>query len=205
MTDILNISPTRSELLIVKKKLSIAIKGHALLKKKQDALINEFFRKIDEYRLCSTSIIDQTKKSYASLSLDIAYAGIFVSRSVAYASKPHYNIRHDIKNIMGIKLPVMSAEKLENEYALHYDNSPQLAKASRRFHDLFEQLIDLTGKEIAIKKLANEIRNTKRKVNSLENIQIPRLNNTVKYINFVLEERDRESFIRLKAIKEKKS
>ena len=200
--DILQVSPTRSVLLEIRKKTKLAKKGHSLLKKKQDVLINEFFERVKEYKEAKESIMKTVRESYKRLTLDIAYTGIYVSRSVSYATKPVFDIEYTSKNIMGLKLPQIKAVKKDNiRVSNNYENSPLLADATRSFHELFSQLVKLSSMELAIKSLSEEIKKIKRRVNSLEHIQIPRLENTQRYISFTLDEQERDNFIRLKTIK----
>ncbi len=200
--DKLNISPTRSALIQIKNKKKLAIKGHGLLKKKQDFLINEFFELIKEYSKFKSNILDDVKRVYNCLSLDIAYSGIFVARSVSYASEKSFELTDKKKNIMGVKIPELNVKIIPTEQKT-YENSPLLNKAKKEFQVLFVQLIKLASYKLALKKLSFEIKKLKRKVNSLENVQIPKLANTEKYIIFTLAEQERETFTRLKIIKRK--
>ncbi len=200
MADILNISPTRSSLLEIKGKIALAKKGHSLLKKKQDALINKFMGIVKDYKDKKKSILAETKTAYKSLSLEIAYVGINRCRSLSYSAKETFDIDVQFKNIMGLKLPEMSA-MIKNEVHNNLGNSPQMKEVIEKFQKLFKDLIELSSLEITIKSLADEIKKVKRRVNSLEHIQIPKLDNTQKHIKFVLEEQERENFTRLKMIK----
>lgn len=195
------INPTRSELQKIRKRKQLAQKGHTLLKTKQDVLTHEFMKKVDEYKDKYESTMKKLKKSYKTLTVDIAYAGIYVSRSVSYAMKPQFELAKEEKNIMGLKLPQLSATKKEVDNS--YGNSPLLAESARSFRDLFEHLAELTNLKHTIIELSKEIKKLKRRVNSLEHIQIPRLEAIEKHIRFVLEEQERDSFIRLKTIKKR--
>lgn len=201
--DLLQVSPTRSDLLDVKNRVELAKKGHSLLKKKQDVLINEFFTRIREYAKYKQDILEKTKVAYRALSLDIAYSGIAVSRSVSYAMKERFDVTNDTKNIMGLRLPQIKAVKKEHFVRNTYENAPQLIEAERKFHSLFEDLVKLASMEMAIYALAEEIKKIKRRTNSLEHIQIPKAERTRNWIRFVLDEQERESFSRLKMIKQR--
>lgn len=201
--DILQVSPTRSENIILKQKLALAKKGHSLLKKKQDVLIAEFFKIVKEYKQFKQDILSKIRGAYDALSLDIAYTGIFTSRAVSFASKECFDIDYFEKNVMGVKLPQMSANRKEMNKEIHFENSPLLNDAKDQFKDLFEDLVKLSSLEQTLFALADEIKKVKRRVNSLEHIQIPKIENTRKYVRFVLEEQERENFARLKSIKSK--
>lgn len=203
MSDILNVSPTRSELLHIRTKKKLAVKGHSLLKKKQDVLINEFFTRVKDYKKFKKGILEKVKNSYSNLSLDIAYTGIFVSRSVAYATKRQFDVEYSNENIMGVSLPKIAAERKKVDESNSYEDSPLLSLATKNYHDLFIHLINLASMEQSLRTLADEIKKIRRRVNSLEFIQIPKLEATEKHIMFVLEEQDRDNFIRLKSIKKR--
>ena len=149
----------------------------------------------------NTPIQDQVSSTYRTLALDIAYTGIYVSRSISYGTKKNYDIKISERNLMGVKIPQMSFHKTGEISVEHFENSPQLAQAHREYVELLEDLIKLSTLEQKIYALAEEIKKTKRRVNSLEHIQIPKLQDLKKYISFVLDEQERENFTRLKSIK----
>lgn len=202
MADIIRVSPTRSELIKIRHRTKLAKKGYSLLKKKQDVLTKEFLDIVEEYKEYKKDLLSKLKATYRSLSFDIAYAGINVSRSVAYATREQFDINYTTKNIMGIRLPSIEAVK-NDANGQSFGNSPLLANATNKFHDLFRHLIKLSGMELTIRALSEEIKKTRRRVKSLEHIQIPKLENTEKHILFVLDEQERDNFIRLKTIKKR--
>ncbi|RME77488.1 V-type ATP synthase subunit D [Candidatus Woesearchaeota archaeon] len=195
-------SKTRSDLLEVKHKTALAKRGHSLLKKKQDVLINKFFTLVQEYKSFKKDIVIKTRTAYKSLSLDIAYTGIFSARAVSYAMPSYFDISFEEQNIMGVRIPNITVKKKEGVEA-SYQNSPQLAEAAKMFQHVFEDLIKLASLETTLLALADEIKKVKRRVNALEHIQIPNLEQEQKDIRFALEEQEREGFMRLKVIKNK--
>lgn len=198
--DVLDASPTRSDLLEVQQRAAMAHKGHSLLKRKQDALIGEFLSLVHEHARYRDETVALMRSAYKALALDTAYSGLFVSRSVAYGTRELFDITYTRRNVMGLRLPALQATRKEVP-ANTYENAPQLVEATRLFHRLFERLVKLAGMELSLQALAEEIKRLRRRTNSLEHIQIPKAERTVSSIRFVLEEQERESFARLKVIK----
>lgn len=193
-------APTRSNLLAVRAKARLARKGHGLLKRKQDVLIREFFERVTAYRAYRSDVEGELREAYRALALDVALSGVFVSRSVSYATRDVFDIALDEQNLMGVRIPEIGIERRGASRTV-YEASPLLAEAARRFRDLFERLTKLASMELVIERLADEITRTKRRVNSLEHIQIPRLEERARTIKFLLEEEEREAFVRLKMVK----
>lgn len=193
------ISPTRSALLETKKKIKLAVKGHGLLKKKQDFLINELFRLSSEYMKAQQGIYEKTQKVYRALTMDIAYSGISVSRSASLAAKPAFDLTHEMKNIMGVKIPQL-AVRLKDEKLNTYERSPQLVEVAEQYKQLLKDVVAFSSLEQSLVTLAEEVKKMKRRVNFLENIRIPELKKLADDIKFVLAEQERENFARLKKL-----
>ncbi|MFO7710624.1 MAG: V-type ATP synthase subunit D [Candidatus Woesearchaeota archaeon] len=193
----MRVNPTRSELLELRKKGELAKKGHDLLKKKQDVLLNEFFLRVEEYKKQRGSVQQKVKAGYSELIDSIAFEGIFESRSIAYTQDPRFELAPSKKNLMGVKLKDFSLHKKDK----HAEGSPLMVMMGERFMDILADLVNLASLEAIIRQLSEEIKKVRRRVNSLEHIQIPRINETKDYIQFVLEENERDNFSRLKTIK----
>jgi len=198
------ISPTRMELLELRKKLVLAQKGHKLLEEKRDALVEKFFEIIDKRNILSKEVDEELKKAFSSL---IQAQMILGENKTDEASKlseyvGEINLEHD--NIMGVKIPKIDTENIKKEIKPRYgffETCAKLDDAQKQFSDIVLKLIELAGLEGGIKALTVEIEKTKRRVNVLENNLIPRLEGTRKYIEMQLEEREREDFFRRKRIK----
>lgn len=197
------ISLTRSELLETRKKLVLAKKGYSLLKKKQDVLIDEFFKVVKEYRKFKQDLKEKTKGAYHALSIDLAYTDIAVTKSISFSAKEAFDLEIKRRNIMGVRLPAIETIRREGYFLNTYESSPQLKDVADKFKDLFEEVVKLSVYEMTIQELSEEIKKLKRRVNFLENIQIPKLEEIINLIKFVLEEQERENFTRLKMIKQR--
>ncbi len=198
------VSPTRMDLLEIRKKLILAEKGHKLLEEKRDALVERFFNVIDKRNELSKNIDMDFKSAFMSLIQAQMILGESQVEQASYLTENVGEISFETDNIMGVKIPKMNADDIKADLRPSYgfmETCSKLDDAKKEFHDLLKRLIQLADLEAGIKSLTVEIEKTKRRVNVLENTLIPKLFATRKYIEMQLEEREREDFIRRKRIK----
>ncbi|MFH1234693.1 MAG: V-type ATP synthase subunit D [Candidatus Diapherotrites archaeon] len=205
-----NIKPTRMELLKARKRTELAKKGHKLLKEKRDALFNEFYRELGQSRKMRFETEEILEKAFGSLALAQARLGSLSMEGFAFDASSDSNISLEIseRNIMGAKVPVVKASGIkrklsERGYSL-IGSSSLLDESAAYFESALEKTAFLAEKEALIERLSFEIGRTKRKVNSLEKVIIPRLESAKKYIEQRLDERERETFYSMKKVKAKK-
>ena len=199
------IKPTRMELLLTRKKLKLAAKGHDLLKRKQDVLVLEFFNVLKEIKELRHKIAGNMIKAQGSLYNAQAIEGELNIERAALGLSSGATIELDTKSIMGVEIPVIKKIDVQNEWPGYFGQTIELDNAVKQYRDIFPELIKLMEKQLVLKHIAEETKKTKRRVNSLEYLTIPRLEKTKKIIAFKLEELERENFSRLKKIKKSSS
>ncbi len=198
------VSPTRMDLLDIRKKLVLAEKGHKLLEEKRDALVEKFFGIIHTRNELVKLLDNVFKKSFQSLIQAQMILGEKRVKEISYLSQDIGEVDFETDNIMGVKIPKMNLENIKKDIKPDYsffETCSKLDDVQKDFKNLLSKLIELADLEGGIKSLAVEIEKTKRRVNVLENNLIPKLISTVKYIEMQLEEREREDFFRRKRIK----
>jgi len=200
------VSPTRMELLRLRRREQLAVKGHDLLREKRDALIAEFLDVVGEVR--DARMVAEAKLKEAFEYLIIAQAGLGVEevRQLSLMTAQEIPMEFSMRSIMGVNVPLieipcdLSREVTERGYGL-MDSSSAVDSCAKRFEEALAKMIKLAELEEAVRNLAGEVEKTKRRVNALEYVMIPRLKTTRKYIQMRLEEMERENFTRLKKIK----
>ncbi len=198
------VSPTRMDLLDIRKKLVLAEKGHKLLEEKRDALVEKFFGIIHTRNELVKLLDNVFKKSFQSLIQAQMILGEKRVKEISYLSQDIGEVDFETDNIMGVKIPKMNLENIKKDIKPDYsffETCSKLDDVQKDFKNLLSKLIELADLEGGIKSLAVEIEKTKRRVNVLENNLIPKLISTIKYIEMQLEEREREDFFRRKRIK----
>ena len=198
------VSPTRMDLLDIRKKLVLAEKGHKLLEEKRDALVEKFFGIIHTRNELANQIDNNFKDSFQSLVQAQMILGEKRVQEVSYLSQDIGEVYFETDNIMGVKIPKINPENIKKDIKPDYsffETCSKLDDVQKNFKHLLSKLIELADLEGGIKSLAVEIEKTKRRVNVLENNLIPKLISTIKYIEMQLEEREREDFFRRKRIK----
>lgn len=199
------IHPTRMELLMLKKRKNLAEKGHDLLKEKRDALIMEFFDILEDVRKLRSDVVEALKGAYDALAITKMIMGPLKVEEVAIGIPPILELDVSTRNVMGVRVPLLRVEeKSESTLISSYgftDTSAKLDEAVEKFRDALKAIIRLAETEAAVKRLAEEIEKTKRRVNALKYVIIPRLTNTILFIELHLEEREREDLFRMKRIK----
>lgn len=195
------IKPTRMELLLAKKKLKLANKGHKLLKQKRDVLVLEFFNLLREIKKLRMDISGSIVNAQNSLFNAQAVEGELNIERAALGFSSGTSVDIGSRSIMGVEVPVVKDVKVDSQWHGYFEQSVELDSAVKQYRKIFPSLITLMEKQLILKRLAEEIKKTKRRVNSLEYLTIPRLEKTKKIIAFKLEELERENFTRLKKIK----
>ncbi len=199
------IKPTRMELLRLRKRVLLAEKGYKLLKEKRDALIAEFLVIIKEVRKCRKKVETELAAAFKSLIAARALLGSKTVKQISSIAEQDLSLDLKTRNIMGVTVPVMRIPEttrkiVERGYGF-FDTSAQLDEAAHNFECSLQTIVALAEIEETVKRLALEVEKTKRRVNALEYIVIPRLKATAKYIQMHLDEMARDSFLRLKKIK----
>ena len=202
-----NIQPTRGELLKLKRRIDLAKRGHELLREKRDALVAEFFDNLDALRGKREDVEDKLEDAFDALIKAKVAMGTPELKKSANAAGRDMDIDVDSRNIMGIDVPVVEVEDLkrkanERGYDFH-QTSAKLDEAAEKFEEALQAIIELAEVEEIVKLLGQEIEKTKRRVNSLEHVLIPNLEENREYIEMRLEEQEREDKFRLKRVKEK--
>jgi V/A-type H+-transporting ATPase subunit D len=197
------INPTRMELLKLKQREKLAVKGHSLLKEKRNALIMEFFNILERVKGSRDEVAVKLAEAYQDLTAAQVTMGDLAVRKAAMSVTESVDVDIDSRSVMGVVVPVVDSKIkertiVERGYGF-MDTSVKLDEAAKKFEESIQLIIELGEIEKTIMLLAGEIESTKRRVNALEHIIIPRLENTVKYIEMRLEDTDRENFLRLKS------
>lgn len=202
----LTVNPTRMELSRLKKRLSTASRGHKLLKDKQDELMKRFIelvRKNNELRL---SIEDKLTMSLKEFSM--AKAVMSTEMFEEALIMPTERIELDItrKNIMSVNVPVMNFVRKSRDGSSIYpygyaQTSGELDGAIKKLNDILPNLLELAEVEKSCQLMADEIEKTRRRVNALEYIMIPQLQETIRYISMRMEENERANLTRLMKMK----
>jgi len=198
------INPTRMELLNLKNRTKLAEKGHTLLKEKRSALIKEFFDILDRVKGVREEANIKLEESMEALTEAQVIMGDLAVKKASLAVKESIGVDIDSRSVMGVTVPVLDIKMEEKSlidrgYGFN-DTSIQLDEAAKKFEESIKLVIELAEFEKTIYLLAEEIESTKRRVNALEHIMIPKFNNTIKYIDMRLQDLERENFVRLKMI-----
>ncbi|MBN2458221.1 V-type ATP synthase subunit D [Candidatus Woesearchaeota archaeon] len=204
----MNVKPTRSELLNLKKKIALARNGYNLLKKKRDGLILEFFEILKKAKSLRTEMVDEFSKAQNNLNIARSTESELYLKALALANKEQPSIELEAKNVMGIKVPKIRAQEgiikhfHERGYGI-ITGSAMIDDAAHGFEGVVDKAIRVAEIEISMKNILSEIEKTKRRVNALEFALIPEMEKTKDFIILRLEEMERENIFRMKRIKKK--
>ena len=199
-----DIKPTRSELLKVKKQIKLAQSGYSLLKKKRDGLILEFFEILKKAKTLRQELVEQYKVAFKKINIARTLEGDLKIKSTALAVREIPDISVETRNIMGVKVPRVEHSEIkkalmERGYGTYI--SAAIDEAASSYEKVVEKILLAAEVETSMRKLLNEIEKTKRSVNALEFVVLPRLNKVRSFIQLRLEEMERENIFRMKRIK----
>ena len=199
---ILKLSPTRGVLLDLKKRLKNAIRGHKLLKDKRDGLMKEFMSIIREARELRTHVSHDIERMFKHYLRASATTPKRVLDTALMVSNAKLELNVSVKNVMSVPLPCFTTKKEGTIFSYGFlGTSGELDKSVEYLDDLFEKLVRLAQLEKSAEALAIEIEKTRRRVSALENIMIPNLKETTRFISGRLEEQARDSIVSTMRVK----
>lgn len=203
----MNVNPTRMMLTSLKKRLKTAVRGHKLLKDKRDELMKEFLDLARE----NGRLREDVEKRLGNVYKNFTVASSIMSQEVMEESlmfpKQGVELQVSSRNIMSVDVPVFDFRTTAEDPADIFPygfarTSGELDNAISELSDIFSMLLDLAAKEKETALLAAELEKTRRRVNALEYVMIPRLQVTIKYIQMKLDENERGNQTRLMKVKD---
>lgn len=199
-----NIAPTKGNLLNTKKSLALARVGFDLLDRKRNILIREMMTLIDKAAVIQEKIDSNYAEAYSSLQTANIVLGI--CGDIAQTVPIENGLEIDYRSVMGVEIPTVTLEErgFEIPFGLNTSNG-MLDKAYLKFKNVKRLTAELAEIENSVYRLADAIKKTQKRANALKNIMIPKFSQSVKAITDALDEKDREEFSRLKAIKTQRS
>ena len=198
----INVNPNRMELSRLKTRLKVAIRGHKLLKDKQDALIKAFLEKARSLKDLRESVEKELEECYRSFSCQGPDLPAMLEQALMITGTG-LSLKMSKKNIMSVIVPIFEVE--QGEASLNYGlgtTTGNLDVALEKFSGLLPRLVSLAAEEKALRLMAVEIERTRRRVNALEHVLIPSFQETIRYITMKLDDQERANLSRLMRIKE---
>jgi V/A-type H+/Na+-transporting ATPase subunit D len=199
----IQVRATRMELLQLRKKVTLAKRGHKLLKDKLDELMRQFKLLIAEYQGARENLERELKKAYDGfLFARAAMSEAGILDALRYPGA-RAKVATRTRRIMNLTLPVfqVTVEGNVRNYGM-FDTPAELDESLKVYQEILPRIVLLAEQEKAISLLANEIDTTRRRVNALEYKIIPELQAAIRTIRLKLDEMERGNLTRLMKVKE---
>ena len=202
----LNIAPTKSNLLALKRQLVFAEEGYDLLEQKRQILVAELMKRLARVREARSTAEEVLKAAFESLTDAQLDSGSDALIRASLAVRMDHGIELSSQHLMGIKIPrvIVRTEPMKVQFGV-VGTSAHADAAMSRFVEVLALLGELAELENTVLRLALELRKTQRRCNALSKIFMPTYRETIGYITGALEERERESIVILKMIRDRLS
>ncbi|MDY4186593.1 MAG: V-type ATP synthase subunit D [Candidatus Borkfalkiaceae bacterium] len=201
----INVNPTRMELKKLKARLKTATRGHKLLKDKSDEMIRRFSVLLKRNK----TLRDEVEKELSSVLKEFAFAKALLSSAAIENAfmmpTASLSLNLETASIMNVAVPkiTVSEQKSDEPYPYAFTGVTSEADYSvKKITEVIKKLVELAEVEKQVAMLADEIEKNKRRVNALEYVMIPQLNETIKYITSKLDENERAATTRLMKVKD---
>lgn len=198
----LRVNPTRMELLKIRRRLAVALRGHKLLKDKLEGLMQEFMERIEAYKTVRRRADAELPALLGRFALAEALAGSAALRAALAGARPHARVTLETRKLMGVPVPKIEVKLGPRRPYSFLDTPAELDAAVAAMREFSKRLAKLAEREEAVRRLAREVEKTRRRVNALEYVLVPNLQDTRRYIKAKLDENERGNISRLMKIKD---
>ncbi len=202
-----DIKPARMELKKTKARLKTATRGHKLLKDKRDELMRNFLQIVRENKALRQKVEKGLEEAMASMSSAARLMSPEILEQSLLYPKQGVEVDIQLKNIMSVNIPEYSfrtrTDAAEDIYPYGYAmTSGELDESIDKLNLVFRDMLELAKAEKSMQLMAAEIERTRRRVNALEYVMIPQMEDTIRYITMKLEENERSTTTRLMKVKD---
>ena len=201
------INPTRQELTRLKGRLKTAVRGHKLLKDKRDELMKQFLDVVRENRALRQKVEEALMRAHGSFTVASALMSAEMLEQSLLYPKQSVELDMTFRNIMSVNVPEYHFKTKSSDAGEIYPygfaaTSGELDDAVDALAGVFQDMLRLAQIEKTSQLLAEEIEKTRRRVNALEYVKIPQMQEAIKYISMKLDENERSNTIRLMKVKD---
>ena len=201
------VNPTRMELTRLKGRLRTATRGHKLLKDKRDELMKQFMDVVREDRALRQKVEDGLMRANGAFTVASAVMSPEMLEQSLLYPKQSVSLDMTFQNVMSVNVPVYSFQTKSADPGEVFPygfaaTSGELDDAVTALSETFQDMLRLAQVEKTSQLLAQEIEKTRRRVNALEYVKIPEMQESIKYITMKLDENERASTIRLMKVKD---
>ena len=203
----LNVNPTRMELTRLKTRLRTARRGHKLLRDKRDELMKQFLEMMRRNRDLRRAVEEALERVHKSFTVASALMSPELMEQSLMYPKQSVSLELGYKNIMSVNVPRYTfTTKNDNKGDIYpygfMQTSGELDDALTALAGVYTDMLKLAELEKSVQLMAQEIEKTRRRVNALEYVTIPRLEETIRYITMRLDENERGNLTRLMKVKD---
>lgn len=201
------VNPTRMELTRLKGRLKTARRGHKLLKDKRDELMKQFLDVVRENRALRRRVEEALMQAHGSFTVASALMSTEMLEQSLMYPKQSVELEMTFQNIMSVDVPEYHFKTRSQDPGEVYpygfaQTSGELDDAVDAMSQVFQDMLKLAEIEKTSQLLAEEIEKTRRRVNALEYVKIPQMEESIKYITMKLDENERANTIRLMKVKD---
>ena len=201
------VNPTRMELTRLKGRLKTARRGHKLLKDKRDELMKQFMDVVRRNRALRAKVEQGLKEANAAFTVAAALMGPEVLEETLSCPRRSVSLEVSTRNIMSVNVPVYDFQTRNSDPSEIFpygfaQTSGELDDALEKLAEVFKDMLELAQVEKTTQMLAQEIEKTRRRVNALEYVMIPELEQNIRYISMKLDENESSTKVRLMKVKE---
>ncbi len=198
----LNIAPTKSNLLSLKEQLAVSTEGYDLLEQKREILVMELMHLVERVKILERDMDKCIAKAYPALKRMLLAMGGERTERLAMAVDYKFEITKKPVIIGGMNFTSLDVTLPKRElFSSFMGTTPDNDEVMADLFELLALITQLASIRTIVWRLAMEVKKTQRRVNALDKMVIPQSKETVKYIESVLEERERDNVFVLKALK----
>lgn len=197
----LKVPPTKSTLLLLKRKVAFLEQGHTLLERKKELLTRLVYERLNQYRTLRQETKEAVEKAYYWLGITHMRMGSRALQQASLGLKSSIKISILPRSSLGVQYPAVTAEQLPLQPVGLMGTDASFDETRQYMTKMVILLAKLGEAETALWRLLEEQRKTQKRVNALKYNVIPQYRETIRFINNTLEEEERNTLFQIKVLR----